>query len=191
MNGLGSRLAEFKPMLANVVAGFILGSLTLILATAIIRYPLVVADQADWNLPYWSSTGLNWGAFALAMGAGFAIGLVGIGFWRSARMLVGYRVIVHENGFHRRLKGRWEVVLWTDLYHVRETITHERPPILEYPARLLLPKVASRSFTAYALDGGQYTFDGDDIRAIDGFGRLLRERAAMASLNWDVVEDHR
>ena len=58
------------------------------------------------------------------------------------------------------------------------------------PAKLLLPKLASKGYTVTTKGGIDYSFNGDSVKKIKRFGELLRERADVAGISWDTVEVH-
>src|SRR5262249_16939267 len=97
--GLGDRLHLFKPMMANVIAGFIISTLLLVGGAVAIGFPLRAAALADWNLPFDVKKGWSWlavGGFCL-LGVGLTVG--GVVLARYSRGLISRRVEVCANGF--------------------------------------------------------------------------------------------
>jgi hypothetical protein len=130
----------------------------------------------------------------LTAGLGLLLGLVGIVggvvFAGYARWLLYHDVELCEHGFRYRQGKATEEVPWSAVTSVRETILYERPPILKGPAKLLLPKLASRSYTVITKSGKKYSFDGNSIKRIKRFGALLHERVDQVGVPWETVEEH-
>jgi hypothetical protein len=187
---LGERIEVFRPMMGNVIAGFILSGLVLVGSAAAIFFPLRAAYLANWNLPFDVKTGWSWLAVGLCEVLGIGLLIGGLALLVYSRGLLSHCVEIYANGF-RYCSGRSaECVLWTHVSHVRELILYERHPILKGPAKFLLPKVASTSYLVHTISGKEYGFDGNSIRSIKRFGNLLREQSQRLSLPWETVEEH-
>jgi hypothetical protein len=189
-NNLGARTDVFKPMQANIVAGFILSTLMLVGGAAAVGFPLRAAYLANWNLPAHAQKGMSWlavGLFCL-IGIGLIVGGVILAFY--SRGLTSRRVEVCANGFRYCGRRSTDDVFWDDIDCIKETILYERPPLLKGPAKLLLPKIASTSYTVVTTSGKEYGFDGNSIKAIKRFGKLLRQQADRLSLPWKTIETH-
>jgi hypothetical protein len=187
---LGAPIDVFKPMAANVAAGFVLAGLLVVAGAAAVWFPLWGAYRAGWNLPLNAEKDWSWltvvlfaviGVLALWMAAAFA---------QFARGLIAHRVEVYADGFRHHTRGGVEAVRWADVAGVRETILYERPPVLKGAARLLIPKVASTSYAVATRAGKVYEFDGNAVKAIRRFGRVLRAQADRLALPWETVEEH-
>jgi hypothetical protein len=187
---LGDRLQVFTPMMANTIAGFIISALLLVGGAAAICFPLRAAYVAGWDLPVNVNKGWSWlavGLFCL-IGTGLTVG--GGVLATYCYGLISHRVEVWTNGFRYCSRQSVEEVFWADIDRIRETVLYERPPILKGPAKLLLPKLTSISYTVMTVSGKEYGFDGNSVKSIKRFGKLLREQADRLSLPWETVEEH-
>lgn len=186
----GQAVEVFKPMMGNIIAGFILSMLLIIGGAAAVGFPLRGAYLAGWNLPLEAKQGWCW----LAVGLGCFLGAVllgcGAGLAVYSRWLAAHRVEVHANGFRYCSRQSAEDVPWAQVRRIRETILYERPPILKGPAKLLIPKVASTSYTVVTATDKEYGFDGNSVKAIGRLGGILRKVADRLSLSWETVEEH-
>ena len=187
--GLGSRIDSFKPMMGNIIAGFILGLLSCSAGVAAYIFSIRSAIRQNWDLPLVEGKELSWLVFGLVIFAGTVMLLMGAAFIRLSRSLVGLRVDIHVNGIRYRPRRSYEDIAWGEINRILETITYERPPILTGPAAFLLPKLASVSYTVF-IEEKQFLFDGNTIKAIKRFGRVLKEHASRASVVWEIVESH-
>jgi hypothetical protein len=189
-SALGDRLQDFRPMTATVIAGFILSVLLVAGGLAAIGFPLRSAVRAGGDLPFAAEKQMSWlvVGFLSLLGIGLTVGGAALAVF--SRGLISRRVEVCVNGFRHCSRRSVEEVLWTDVALIRENIVYERYPILKGPAKLLLPKVASTSYWVITTGGKEYRFDGDSIKGIKRFGKILRQQADRLSLPWETVEDH-
>ena len=189
-SSLGPRLESFRPAMSNVVAGAILGLLLVGGGLAILGFIGREVYLAGGNLPFYAKKGMCW--LAVGLGSLCAVALIfGGGFlaW-LVRWRLAHDVEMYENGFRYRASKNSEEITWDAVASIRETILYERPPVLKGPAKLLLPKVASKSYTVITISGKEYRFDGNSIKQIQRFGEMLREQAQIAGLTWETVEEH-
>jgi hypothetical protein len=184
---LGVPREVFRPALGNILAGFIISALLVGGGAAAIGFPLHAAQTANWNLPFDTKIGWTWLAVGLvsAIGVGLIIG--GVLLARYVRGLIPIWVETYTQGFRYHARQTTENVLWVDIIRITETILHQRPPILKFPARLLIPKVASHSYTVATKFGKEYSFDGNSIKRITRLGDVLRAQARRLSLRWETV----
>jgi hypothetical protein len=187
---MGQRREVFRPMLGNIIAGFIISGLLVAGGLAMIGGPTLKAAGRDWDLPNYDAHGLAWLWLVLFWVIGLGLVAAGVALARYAQGLISHRVEVWTDGFQFWKRGSADEVRWTAVRLVRETIQYERPPILKGPAKLVLPKLASWSYSVIADTGTSYEFDGNSIKAIKQFGRLLRERAEANGVPWEQVEVH-
>jgi hypothetical protein len=187
---LGDRIEVFRPMRANIVAGFILSALLVGGGMAAIAIPLHAAYLAGWDLPFDVKKGWSWLAVGLFALLGIIATLGGVALAAYSRGLLSQCVEIHVNGFRYTSRQGAEDVLWRDISRVQETILYERPPLLKGPAKVLVPKLVSSSYTVVTTAGKEYGFDGNSIKAIKRFGGVLREQAQRLALPWEMVEAH-
>jgi hypothetical protein len=187
----GEPIELFRPMTANIVAGFIIAAIMIIAGVAFIGFPLRGAYQAHWNLPFKVDKGWCWLAVGLfnVLGVGLVVG--GVMLSAYSKRLISSWTEVSPDGFRNCWRGDLASVRWADVSRIKETILHERPPVLKAPANMLLPTVASRSYTITTKEGKEYGFDGNSIKAIKRFGKRLHQEAERIGLPWETVEERR
>ncbi len=190
-NSLGEKVETFKPMMGNIVAGFILGLLSCGGAAIMFGFVIRAAFRKNWNIPLIAEDGLSWLLFAAFLFGATALFVMGLAFMHLSRSLIGLRVDIYANGIRVRPQYiMYEDIHWSEVSLIQETLSYKRPPILTFPASLLLPKVSSVSYIIFASNGKQYAFDGNSVKAIRRFGRILRERATIASVKWESLESN-
>ncbi|HEY7422788.1 MAG TPA: DUF3592 domain-containing protein [Gemmataceae bacterium] len=187
---LGERIAVFKPMMSNIIAGFIIGALLIVGGAAAIGFSLRAAYLAHWDLPFDVKKGPSWLTVGFLSLIGVVLVVCGVALAAFSRGLLSHGVDICANGFRYCWRRSTENVLWSGISRIKETILYERPPLLKGPAKLLLPKVSSTSYMIVTKSGTEYGFDGNTIAAIKRFGRVLREQAERLSLPWETVEEH-
>src|SRR5260370_35581325 len=100
--GLGDHVEEFKPMMGNIIAGFILSILLVLGGLAAVGFPLHAAYEADWNLPFNVKKGWSWlavGVFSI-LGIGLVVG--GVLLSASSRRRFSRYVVICKNSFRDR-----------------------------------------------------------------------------------------
>jgi hypothetical protein len=187
---LGVPREVFKPALSNVIAGFIISALLVGGGAAAIGFPLHAAQAAGWNLPFDTKIGWSWLAVALVSVIGIGLIIGGVLLAKYVQSLISICVETYTQGFRYHARHSTENVLWLDIIRITETVLHQRPPILKFPASLLLPKVASHSYTVATKFGKEYSVDGNSIKRIKHFGDVLRAQARRLSLRWETVQEH-
>ena len=187
---LGDCLEVFRPSIGNVVAGFILSFAAATGGVTSIGFAVRLAYLANGVLPIHAEKGPSWIAVALfcLLGVGLIVG--GIALAIFSRRLFTQRVEIRVSGYCFRTNKGNEDIPWADIQQIRETILYERPPLLKGPAKLLLPKIASTSYTITTQSGTEHSFNGTTMNNITRFGEILREKAKNYSLAFDTVEEY-
>ena len=185
---LGKCERTFKPTTGNIVAGFIISVLLVLGGLAIMGFPLRDANRAGWNLPFYADKNLSWVTLVLACVMGALIAAGGIALALFARFLLSHRLDVCANGLRYFTRGAAVEILWSDVSLVRETVTYERLPLLKGPAKRLLPKVASNSYTVIVNGSKEYRFTGNTVEGIKLLGLILKRYAGQHSVPWESVE---
>ena len=183
-------IEEFRPMAANLLAGFLLATLLAFGGAAAIVFPIRGAYLAGWRLPFWVEKGWSWGAVGIAVLLGIFLMACGVLLLVFTRGLIGRRVEVCAAGLRYFAEDIGEDVPWNEIAGIRETLLYERPPILKGPAQLILPKFVSAFFLVVTTSGRELRFDGNSIKGIRRFGEILREQAGRLDLPWETVEEH-
>ena len=122
-----------------------------------------------------------------------AAGLAFVGYWilQLSLSLIGNSITFYTEGFCS-FAGETELdVLWEEVVAISETVVYQRPPILKYPAILLLPKLASYSYLIEMTSRKTCSFDGNTVGKIKRLGLLLRTEARRRGIVWETFrEDH-
>jgi hypothetical protein len=190
-NPLGARIEWFGPWQANLVAGRILsivlplfglfGSATMVSRIARDARRIPAGQPGEWIL---------YVSIAVFIAGGLIFLYWGIHIFRYTSKLASHEVELFENGLRRRFEGYVTILLWSEVVRVVETVSYERPPILTFPTVLLVPEFASRSYGVVAKGGTIVEFDGNHIKLLKRFSRLLREQTNRLGIPWDVHHLH-
>ncbi|MBI1344666.1 hypothetical protein GC163_00105 [bacterium] len=181
---------EFKPGIANLVAGVIIGLLLITAGLAGIYFPARQALLAGGNLPFWVKKGWCW--FAILMFWGLGTGAIMGGGWLilAMRTLLSFRVKYTETGLELVEGTNSRSIPWHNVTSVVETHLYERPPVLKGPAKLLLPKLMSKSYKLEVSDGEPFEFDGNSVQGHTTLAVLIQQKTRPLNVPWDIVEEH-
>ena len=157
---------------------------------AAIVFPWREAYLANWKLPFQVQRGWCWLAVGGLSATGLMLVTVGVGIGVFAHGIMSSFVEICRDGFRFKWRTSAESVPWKLVTRIQETIFYERPPLLKWPASLLLPKFASASYLVFTATDKSYPFDGNSVREIKRFGEVLRRKAEELSVLWETVEDH-
>lgn len=185
----GKPLLVFRPMRGNIMAGFIISLLLMVAGVASAGFPLRAASRRNWNLPNFDENHLCWVYVGLAVifGIGLFLGGWALVFYSSS--LLSRRLEIYEAGFCN-FNRRYQSVKWMDIVRVCETIVYARPPVVHFPASLLVPKVVNASYSIFTKSGEQFDYDGNSVFKIKKLGSLLRSKAEIYGWTWNLVEHH-
>jgi hypothetical protein len=185
---LGALTREFRPPLTNVVAGYIIALLLLGGDFYLVRSVYLYVRSRGFNLPWFAENEFSWAMVVLA-GLGAILLLVTacvLMAWLWS--LRSYRIGIYENGILKRTAKLQSHLLWTDIVEVQEIITYEQLPIVKGAAKLLVPKVASRSYTVRPANGEGFVFEPNSIKNLPALAKLLRAAAKRGEILWVVTE---
>lgn len=186
LGSLGRHIESFRPMMANLIAGVVF---TLILIAAGGAALTALAWLAPWSDDDFDGSLDKWmilvGWFAVGIGA--IIG--GISLARFTLQLSKREVDLYELGLRCADRNGSREITWSRVREIRESIVYERLPILKGPANLLTPKISSRDYMLLLDDGSELQFDGNSVKRIGRFAKLLRERAKVAGVEWVVIDN--
>jgi hypothetical protein len=177
-------------MLGNVAAGLVISALLLTGGAAAAGFSLRAAYLAGGDLPLNAEKDVSWVVVGLGCVAGLLLLGGGVALAVYCRGLLAHRVEVRAGGFRYVTRRSADDVRWEEVARVVETVVYERHPVLKFPASMLLPKVASTSYTVVTGSGREYEFDANSVRAIRRFGKVLRAQADRLGLAWETVERH-
>lgn len=190
---LGTVRQEFKPGLSNLIAGIILGALMIVGGGFAVYLPVNGVIQASANLPFWTANGQkgwSWGAAAIFAVIGLFLVVGGFLLIRWIRSLFSLRVHVGQNGFAVFQKNVTRVIGWSDIVSIQETHIFERPPLLKGPAKMILPKMMSKSFSVTTTEGEPIVFDGNTIKGHTDLAQMIKEETDPREIPWQIVEQH-
>jgi hypothetical protein len=187
---LGERLELFKPRMTNIAAWWIVSLGLIAGGLFLLGYIPRVVYLAGGQLPADAKQGWSWIAVIVGSFAAIMAVIGGALLLQIARWLLAHEVEVCENGFRYREGKSCDEVGWSTIAAIRETVLYERPPLLKWPAKLLLPKLASTSYTVTTQDGREFGFSGDSINRIKRLGKCLRDQAERTGIPWEIVEEH-
>jgi hypothetical protein len=188
VESLGSPTGQYRPGLANLVAGIIIGCLLIGGGVAILFITIRDFARSGGRIPLAAEQGISWVAVGIA--SLFVIGLLFGGFslirWvRSTSML---RVYVCPDGFYYVCRTKTVAFPWDRISSVRETILHERLPLATGIAKHAMPMNTSRSFLVRRIGGEEFGFDGNTLQGHERLGEILRDEARKRDIRWEVVE---
>jgi hypothetical protein len=187
---IGNFQRTFKPGADNLIAGVILGVLMMGGGCTIAYLMTKGVIESRGQLPFWAEKGWCWGAVALA--ALLALGLIiGGGILvQWMRSLSALQVHVGNDGFAVSRRDGQQIFTWLQIVSVKETHLYERPPLLKGPAKLLLPKMKSKSYLVRRDDHEEFAFDGNTLRRHEQFAEMIKAQLDGRGVLWEVVEEH-
>jgi hypothetical protein len=189
---VGEPIEVFRPGVASIFAGFILGLLFCGGAAALFSFIIREIDLAGGDLPLLDSDkgSISWAVAGLVLLTAVGLSLAGLAFTYIAWSLIARRVEFCANGFRYFTKGSVEEVSWAGVASIRQTVIYEKPPLLKGPAKALLPKMASSTYDVVTKSGKEYSFNGDSVKRFKKFIGLLREQAEKSGIPWEKLEDY-
>lgn len=184
MNHLAGDLGEirrtFRPKMANVIAGAIIG-LTLLIGG--ISLALVLAQQ-DETKPLDMGDRIAKYVLLAVLGIGAPTG--GIALLLRMKRLASHRVTVHADGFTFAYAGSTDTCPWSELEKIEEVFTEEQLKVLKVPGAVL--KNLDRSFVLYRKDGKEFHFTVNSIDSIPRFAACLEAARDQFGIRWERVE---
>ena len=184
---LGDLRASFCPSSANLFAGIVIGTLILLSSLALMGLGIREVALEHFQVPLLAKEGMSWLMFGLIEVAGAGMSVGGVLMIRHALRLSRGRVYVGEAGLCCTRDARQEVMLWTELRRVEETVIRERWPLLDL-LRGWIPLGATRFLLVHATDGRTLRFDANNIRSLARFEALLRHAVSLHRVPWSVVQ---
>jgi hypothetical protein len=121
------------------------------------------------------------------LGVGLAVGGVFLFLW--VKSMFGFRLRVCRDGFSFTRGGVEWVFAWDEIVEVRETVLHERLPLVKGPARRLMPTKTSRSYTVVRCDGEECYFDGNIIPHTSLLAGPLSNAADTHGFAWETTDE--
>ena len=188
VESLGSPTAQYRPGVANLVAGIIIGCLLIGGGAALLFVTIRDFVRSGGHLPLAAEQGISW--VAVGISSLFVIGLLLGGFFliRWVRSTSTLRVYVCPGGFYYRCRTKTVAFPWDQISSVRETILHERLPLAKGLAKHAMPMISSRGFLVRRMGGEEFGFDGNTLQGHERLGKNLRDEARKRDIQWEIVE---
>lgn len=182
---LGKMSYETKPNVSNLIAGVVIAVLLigggLALSGFMIRQMFLPGGARPQDAGDWLGA-----ALLTLMGIALAGGGVGLFLW--VKSMVGSRVRVCADGFCSKRKGVDTVFAWDEILEVRETILHQKLPLMKGAARRLMPTKTSRNYTVVRCDGEEFYFDENVIPRTSLLAGPLSGAARKHNFGWTKTE---
>jgi len=176
---LGELKQTFRPKMANIIAGSILGIGLIVGGVLLANY---FDNQHNSNPRETVDYILKYASFAI-LGVGGPI--AGIAMLFRMKYLLSHQIAVHDLGFAYTGFGKTEICKWTELEKVFEIFTAEQLKVLKIPGAAL--KNIDRSFSLLRDDGETFDVDVNSINSISKFGELLEEARSAHGIPWEKI----
>ncbi len=180
VESLGEIRHTFRPKMANIVAGAILGLALLVGGISLAVY---VVRRPD---PKPLDTGNRIGKYAIIgmLGIGAPVGGIALLVWM--KRLAAHRVTVHEHGFSYVYAGTTEICLWTEVAKIDEVFTEEQLKVLKLPGAAI--KNVDHSFVVHRKDGKEFAFTVNSIDSIPRLTECLEAARDKHNLAWQRIQ---
>lgn len=187
---IGSLQRTFKPGMDNLIAGIIIGLLLIGGGGTIVYFAIkgIIARRGD--LPFWAERGWSWGTVALSTILSIGLAIAGVFLIRWMRSLLSLRVHLGDLGFAVTLRKGSQTYLWNQIASVTETHIYERPPLLKGPAKLLLPKTQSKSYSVKRNDDEEFGFTATSLKGHEEFAEMIKTQIDGQGIPWEITEVH-
>jgi hypothetical protein len=188
VESLGSPTGRYRPGVANLVAGIIIGCLLIGGGSALLFVTIRDFVRSGGHIPLAAEQGISWVAVGIA--SVFVIGLLLGGFLliRWARSTAALCVYVCPGGFYYQCRTKTVAFPWDRISSVRETILHEHLPLARGVAKHAMPMTTSRVLLVRRIGGEEFGFDGNTLQGHERLGEILRDEARKRDIRWEVVE---
>lgn len=156
---IGNIQRIFKPAITNLVAGIIIGLLMIGGGFGLAYLATRTVINSRGPLPFFAEKESCW--FGVALFGLVAIGIMigGVFMIRWMWSLASLRIHVGDAGFAVSSRKGVQSFLWDQIVSVKETHLYERPQLLKGPAKLMLPKMKSNSYTVQRDDNESFAFE--------------------------------
>jgi hypothetical protein len=189
---LGSLTANFKPDLANFVAGIILCVLAVAGGIAIlvwmVQFVINRGGDLPWMLPR-DKDDLSWFLVGLMVFAGCALALLGFEFLQRARRVQFFHLFICRDGFVTVEKRKAEVFRWDEIALILESVKQEYFP-LKMGLKYLFPLGKNHKYLVRSKDGREVQFDREVVPQIEKLKRLLQQEANKRGIEWRSEESY-
>ena len=185
---LGEAIEEFRPGIENAIAAFIMGAVLIIVSIAGL---FALANQiidASGKLPFYAERGPAW-LWIVLLTILALLGIAGGVFllWLGKLLWSIAGVWICSGGICFVRSGKVDVVLREQVAHIEEHVSQKRFP-LKYGLDQVAPMGKARSYEIELVTGRKFGVDGNSVRQIGRFGKLLEEWAKQQNVPWKILE---
>jgi hypothetical protein len=183
----------FRPSRANLVAGIILGVLSLLAGIAMAIGIWQAFRDAKGVLPLWAAEpgGLSLTSLPVyvAITIGFGVCAAGLIRWSLSRF--SFRIFVSDRGIEVRDSSMGYVIGWDDIKTAMEVREFTMPPAFRWPVRNPDWWISSRLYVLGDEQGDLLSFDANTVRDHVALGAMIKEATVRHGIPWTVVEQQR
>lgn len=177
---LGEIRQSFRPKMANIGAGTVLG---LALLVGGISLSVFLARRHD---PKPLDTDDRIAKYAIIGVLGVGAPLCGIALLSWMKRLASHSVTMHDNGFSYIYGGSTENCPWAEVDKINEVFTAEQLKVLKIPGASI--KNIDRGFVVHRKDGKQFRFTVNSIDSIPRLADCLEEARDKHRIPWERIE---
>jgi hypothetical protein len=180
---LGGSVETLRPSLANVIAGFILGSLTAAGGLTLLGSLVQATIVRGGNLPLKTNVRgeIDWTSVGVGSVLGLALMGIGIGIILFVRRLRNARVVICRDGFLQEEGDNRSACRWDEITEVREVVVQEYFP-LKGPVKYVAPVGKSRKYIIVRREGPQFEFTGNTVQKIMRLGKMIQAEAGKRGI---------
>jgi hypothetical protein len=176
LSDYGGAIEVFRPSIANLVAGMILGTLMALGGLALVAGVWYLVFRLNGEF---SSTTV------VGTVAGLLLGIVGVGLLYLLPGMFSYRLFVCPHGLVRSVGGKVDACQWDEIVSVTEKVQQEHLP-LEGVAKRAVPLGKSRNYTILRRDGIEFYFDADAVQKVGRLAQLIRGETDRRGIAWQI-----
>lgn len=185
---VGQLTKQFRPSVSNAIAGLILGAGCLGGGVFAIYTATRALIRAGWDLPFWQEKGWSLGAVGLAAVLGIVVIGVGVFLIWVARDIAERTIYLCEHGFWYSARSKVRVFPWKEIASIKETVMHEKLPLVKGPARALMPTKTSSSYLVRRADGETFNLTASDTSGFGELAGMLKHKAEEMQIPWEIIE---
>jgi predicted Zn-ribbon and HTH transcriptional regulator len=180
LDSLGEVRHTFKPKMANIFAGVIIGLLLIVGGLSLAIFLTVREDPK----PLDDKNRIAKYAFIAALGIVAPIG--GVALLVRMKSFLTHRVTLHDEGFRYALGRRDDAYLWSDVRKISEIFTHEQLKVLKVPGASL--RNIDQRLQISVRNGKDCGFTVNSIDDVPRFAQCLKAISEKRSIPWERIE---
>lgn len=182
----GPPTVTFRPAMANIVAGIIIGLLMIAGGGTILGFSIREAIVNGSKMEWFADNGQCLAAVFGFMAIGLVLAGGGAGLIIWVRGLALFRVVVADRGFFCAKRNDVEIFDWDNIASVQESVQQEYFP-LKGVAKYAAPMGKSRSFVVRRKDGVEFPFDGNTVKKLSTLAKIIELNVRQRGIPWEVV----